>query len=130
MAFINDQSCKCLKSELDLFSVHPTQTSIVNGNWIEYHPLNTVGDGSPIEFDINGTGEDYIDLANTMLFVRAKIIRPDGTNITNDTPIGPTNLWILSIFASRYLSEWYPGNHFNEYISLSGYDGNTSQLWC
>ena len=98
MAFINDQSCKCLKSELDLFSVPPTQTSIENGNWIEYHPLNTVGDGSPIEFDINGTGEDYIDLANTMLLVRAKIIRPNGTNIANDTPVGPANLWIHSLF--------------------------------
>jgi len=24
-------------------------------------------DGSPIEFDISATGEDYVDLANTML---------------------------------------------------------------
>ena len=60
-------------SELDLFSVPPTQTSVENGTWVEYHPLTTVGDGSPIEFDISGTGEDYIDLANTMLYVQAKI---------------------------------------------------------
>jgi len=104
MAFINDQSCECLKTELDLFSVPPTQTSIENGNWIEYHLLNTVGDGSPIEFDINRTGEDYIDLANTMLFVRAKIIRPDGTNIANDTPVGPANLWIHSLFSQVDIS--------------------------
>ena len=67
MAFISDQSCECLKSELDLFSVPPTQTSIENGTWVEYHPLTNVGDDSPIEFDVNGTGEDYIDLANTCL---------------------------------------------------------------
>jgi len=104
MAFINDQSCECLKSELDLFSVPPTQTSIENGNWIEYHPLTTVGDGSPIEFDINGTGEDYIDLANTMLVIRAKIINQDGTNIADDTPVGPTNVWLHSLFSQVDIS--------------------------
>jgi len=37
------------------------------GNWVEYHPLTTVTNGSPIEFDITGSGEDYIDFANTAL---------------------------------------------------------------
>ena len=44
------------------------QTSVENGNWIQYHLLTTVGDGSPIKFDTAGNGEDYIDLANTMLY--------------------------------------------------------------
>ena len=68
MAFVHEQSwCECLKSELDLFSMPPTQTSVENGNWVKYHPLAAVGDDSPIEFKINGNGEDYIDLANTCL---------------------------------------------------------------
>ena len=33
MAFVHEQSRECLKSELDLFSVPPTQTSVENGNW-------------------------------------------------------------------------------------------------
>jgi len=74
MAFVHEQSCEYLKSELDLFSVPPTQTSVENGNWIEDHPLTTVGDDSPIEFEINGNDEDYIDVANTMLYVPAKIV--------------------------------------------------------
>jgi len=32
MAFVSNQSCECLKFELDLFSVPPTQTSVENGN--------------------------------------------------------------------------------------------------
>ena len=48
----------------------PTQTIVNNGNWVEYHPLAAVGDDSPIEFKINGNGEDYIDLANTMIYVQ------------------------------------------------------------
>jgi len=103
MAFVHEQSCECLKSELDLFSVPPTQTSVENGNWIEYHPLTTMGDDSPIEFEINGNGEDYMDLANTMVYVRAKIVRMDGTAI-EDTPVGPVNLFLYSLFSQVDIS--------------------------
>ena len=43
------------------------------GSWIEYHPLTAVRDGGPIEFKISGSGEDYIDFANSVLYVKAKI---------------------------------------------------------
>jgi len=84
--------------------VPPTQTSVENGNWIEYHPLTTIGDDSPIEFDTNGTGGDYIDSANTMLLVRAKIIEMDGTNLANADPIGPVNHWLHSLFSQVDIS--------------------------
>ena len=74
MAFVHEQSCECTKSELDLFSVPPTQTSMEQGSWVEYHPLTTITDGSPIEFDISGTGEDYVDFGNTVLYVRERIL--------------------------------------------------------
>jgi len=77
MAFVHEQSCEYTKSELDLFSVPPTQTSMEQGSWIVYHLLTTVADGSPIEFDVGASGEDYIDFANTMLYVKAKITRAD-----------------------------------------------------
>ena len=99
MAFVHEQSCECTKSELDLFSVPPTQTSMEQGSWVEYHPLTTVTDGSPIEFDISGTGEDYVDFSNTMLYVKAKITANDGTDLANDAAVGPTNLFLHSLFA-------------------------------
>jgi len=75
MAFAHDMSCECTKSELDLFSVPPTQTSTEHGSWVEYHPLTTVADGSLIEFDVCGSGDDYVDFANTMLHVKAKVTK-------------------------------------------------------
>jgi len=99
MAFVHEQSCECTKSELDLFSVPATQTSIETGSWIEYHPLTSLADGSPIEFEINGSGEDYIDFANSYLNVRAKITNADGSNIANDAVVGPTNLFLHSLFS-------------------------------
>ena len=104
MAFVHEDSCECLMSELDLFSVPPTQTSIENGTWVEYHPLTTVGDGSPIEFDVSGTGEDYIDLGNTMLYVQAKITKQDGTNLDANDPVGPVNLMLHSLFSQVDIS--------------------------
>jgi len=97
MAFVHEQSCECTKSELDLFSIPPTQTSMEQGSWIEYHPLTTVADGSPIEFDVGASREDYIDFANTMLYVKAKITRVDGTNLATDSPIGPSNLFFCTV---------------------------------
>jgi len=57
-----------------------------------------MGDDSPIEFEINKNSGDYIDLANGMLYVRAKITRMNGNNIANDTPVGPVNIFLHSFF--------------------------------
>ena len=50
-----------------------------------------MSDGTPIEFEISGNGEDYVDLANSMLYVQAKIVKPDGTDLE---AAGPTNLFL------------------------------------
>ena len=39
MAFVHPQSCECIKSELDIFAVPPTQTSIEHGQYVEYNPI-------------------------------------------------------------------------------------------
>ncbi|PIK33587.1 hypothetical protein BSL78_29602 [Apostichopus japonicus] len=67
MALVHNNSCECMKSELDLFTVPPTQTSIVKGNWIQYHPLTNITDTSPIQFSVQGSTEDYLDLSQTIL---------------------------------------------------------------
>jgi len=135
---VHEQSCECLKSELDLFSVPPTQTSVENGNWIEYHPLTTVGDDSPIEFEINGNGEDYIDLANTMLYVRAKITQMNGANLAADAVVSPTNLFLHSMFSQVDISlngtqvttstNTYPYRAMIETLLSYGDDAKKSQL--
>jgi len=93
MAFANDMSCKCKKSELDLFSAPPTQSSMEHGSWVEYHPLTTVADGSPIEFDVSGSGDDYVDFANTMLHVKVKVMGENGTDLAAYAAVGPANLF-------------------------------------
>ena len=138
MAFVHEQSCECTKSELDLFSIPPTQTSIENGSWVEYHPLSTLNDTSPIEFEINGSGEDYIDFANSYLHVRAKITKPNGDDIDDNAPVGPVNLFLHSLFSQVDVSlngtqitssmNTYPYRAMIETLLSYGGDAKESQL--
>lgn len=98
MAFVHPQSCECTKSELDLFIVPPTQTSIESGAYVEYNPIATISQGTPIEFCITGAGQDYLDLSNTQLYVRAQIIKANNNPVTDDH-VGPSNLFLHSLFS-------------------------------
>ena len=99
MAFVHHESQECTKPELDLFTIPATQTSITKGQWIEYHPLSNITDTGPIEFNVSGTGEDYLDLAKTQLFVKAKITKANGTALDAETKVGPVNLFLHSLFS-------------------------------
>ena len=98
MAFINESSCECMKSELDLFTVPPTQTSVDSGSWVEYHPISTITNTAPIEFDVSSSGEDYMDFANSNLYVRAKLQRANGANIEDGDEVGPVNNFLHVCF--------------------------------
>lgn len=99
MAFIHESSCECAKSELDLFSVPPTQTSIESGMYVEYHPISSLTNGAPIEFDVSSSGDDYMDLTNSLLHVRVKITKADGSNIAANETVGPINNFLHSLFS-------------------------------
>ena len=53
---------------------------------------------------VSGSGQDYLDAANTQLYVRAKITRGDGANIANDAEVGPVNLFLHSLFSDVEIS--------------------------
>ena len=104
MTFVSDQSCECAKSELDIFAVPPTQTSVLHAEYVEYQPLTSIFGNAPIEFNIIGTGENYVDLANALLYVRAKIIRNNNTDLQGDSTVGPMNLMPHSMFSQVDIS--------------------------
>ena len=102
MAFLHTHSCECIKSELDLFSMPPTQTTIESSHWIHYKPIASLTRNSPIEFHVPGNNDEYIDLAHTMLKVTVSLVAD------NDIPqerqeeagrSGPVNNFMHSIFS-------------------------------
>ncbi|GIX71843.1 uncharacterized protein F54H12.2 [Caerostris extrusa] len=93
-----------VKSELELFHLPATQTAIEDGHWVEFHPLSNVFDGGPVEFHISGSGEEYVDLSQTQLYVKAKIVKADGKPLEKDEKIGPVNLFMHSLFSQMDIS--------------------------
>ena len=69
---MHHESQECTKSELDLFTIPGTQTSISKGQWIEYHPISNITDSGPIEFYVSGTANEYLDLARTQLLLKPR----------------------------------------------------------
>ena len=49
-------------------------------------------------------GDDYIDLANTYLFVEAQIVDDDDTALDGGADVGPVNLWMHSLFSDVSVS--------------------------
>ncbi|XP_066478493.1 uncharacterized protein F54H12.2-like [Tiliqua scincoides] len=99
MAFIHGASEECTKSEMDLFQIAPTQTSVEGSIFIAVPPLAAVTESAPLEFFIAGNGEDYLDLNNTLLYLCCKIVKEDGTNIARAAEVGLVNYPIAAIFS-------------------------------
>jgi len=82
-----------------LFSVPPTRRSIESGKYVDYHPINTIAEGAPTEFEIPGAGKEYTDLCNCMIYVRLNVIKQDRTDLGNDMVVAPVNLFLQSLFS-------------------------------
>ncbi|GFU27677.1 uncharacterized protein F54H12.2 [Trichonephila clavipes] len=138
MAFLLKDSPECAKSELNLFALPPTQTVIERGHWVQFHPIANVSDGGPIEFVISGSGEEYLDLSQTQLYVREKILKSDGRLITEENKVGPVNLFLYSLFPQVDISlneriissssNTYAYRAIIETLLNHGYDSKISQL--
>lgn len=107
MAYLHTHSCECLKSELDLFSLPPTQTTIESGQWVHYKPVSSLTDDSPIEFMVPGLSDEYLDLSHTMLSLRVSL-QPLGRDpavigaVPKGTPkavVAPVNNLLHSLFS-------------------------------
>ena len=97
MSYVHPYSKRCEKSEIDLFSIPPTQLSLEKGRWIEYRPLSDVQTGdSAITYLISGTDE-YIDLSKTILSVKGNVFASDGVTAVN-TNVAPVNNFLHSLF--------------------------------
>ena len=100
MSYVHPYSKRCKKSEIDLFSIPPTQLSLEKGRWIEYRPLSDVSNGDcAITYLISGTDE-YIDLSKTILSVEGKVFAGDSSALSGggQANVAPVNNFLHSLF--------------------------------
>lgn len=95
---------KCANTATLIFDKPGVVSNIQRSYVVDYHPLNTLSSGGPIEFIIPGSSEDYIDVGSTNLYVRFKVLHEDGSivNQTNDI-VGFNNLPIAALFSDAFL---------------------------
>ena len=136
-SFLHQDTCECTKSELSILDLPPTQITQERGQWSEYHPISNVTDSGPLEFQVSGTDE-YIDMSNSQLFIRAKITKADGSDLDPDQAVGPVNNWLHSLFSQVDVllngkvispsSNTYPYRCMIETLLNYGNDAKESQL--
>ncbi|XP_051791535.1 uncharacterized protein F54H12.2-like [Erpetoichthys calabaricus] len=99
MSFVHQLSQECVKSELDLVTVSYTQTRVEKSIYVEVPPHSALSEVAPPGFLITGNGEDYLDLNNTLLHVRCKIVKADGTNPAPVAKVAFVNYPIAGLFS-------------------------------
>lgn len=76
----------CGMESLVLFQVPPTNRALQESKWMEYYPVVTCStlnsDMGPIQFDIQGQGDEFFDLSQTYLQVICKFTKGDDSNLT------------------------------------------------
>lgn len=96
MSLVDSFSIPSTKSELDFFTVPPTQVVVKKGYWDEINPTNPVTNEGPYEFRIP-PDPNYLQLNKNYLYMKLSILpkpepaRADGT-VPATPDIAPINL--------------------------------------
>ena len=99
-------SVECSKSELDIFSVPPTQTSIEDGQYDDIPAHASFMTSNTIRFDIPGESIHYINLNETEIHVVGTISKKKDptTGYTTSSKVGPVNNFLHSLFSQVNIS--------------------------
>lgn len=91
MTLVDVCSADCMKSELDFFNLDPTQTSILETRLEEFFPLTSLDGDSQIEFKVNVGMDEFVDLNDTFLYTKSKIVDGDGNILKKVDSTGAEN---------------------------------------
>jgi hypothetical protein len=103
-SLVHPRSVDSVKSELDIFEPPATQTSLDKAVWHECPPVSQPVGHSPVQFHISGSGDDYIDLMNTLLYVRVRIVDKHGAAVKPSDKAAPVNNLMHSLFSQIEVS--------------------------
>jgi len=61
-------------------------------------------DRAPIKFEIPAAGEEYLDLCNSMLYVKVKVMTAAEQDLAGDAQVAPMNIFLHSLFSQVDIS--------------------------
>ena len=88
------------KSELQLFGEPPKQGVVNNAAFVDYLPVTALGDGiTNIEYQIQGSDVDYLDLNDSFLCLKLKVLNDDNSNLDAASKTHATNYFLNALFS-------------------------------
>jgi hypothetical protein len=90
---------KGFSNNVGLFHPPPTETGIVNTNWVQIRPSSQITSGGVIDFTVPGNTLQYINLYKTSLYVKVQVFKKDGTKLTASDNAAPSNLLLHSLWS-------------------------------
>ena len=97
---IREGSEECSISPLEWYDIPPTQTAVVEAYDVEFLPTSALRHGGVVEFYIPASTEDYLDVKNSRLYIRAEIAKVDGTGVSDDEAVAPINNLLQSMWSN------------------------------
>lgn len=79
-----ENTLNAVRTEFDLFSEAPLQRMVSKFKYDEVFPYNNVKTDSTVTLQVRGTPNEWIDLDDTYLEVRYKLVTHNGANIANE----------------------------------------------
>ena len=95
------------KTELLIFDDHPPQVVVESAIFQDIYPSTALDNTTKIiEFQINGSKTEYLDLNDTLLSLKVKVVKGDGTNIKTADAVKPipSNFFMNALFSDVRLS--------------------------
>ena len=125
-------------TELDLFSLPPTQTAVEDVRYEEIRPLSQETPDGPIKFKLSGQGSlEYLDMMGCTLHVKLRVLKSDGKVMDPSDKTGPSNLFLQALFSTTEVTLQNKATitrTYNPYIAMIqtlmkyGEDAKSSQL--
>ena len=111
---------------LDLFSEQQSGSGFTNSYDVETPPANPIQQNNPIRFVLQGHPEHYLDMSNTYMRVKMKVVKEDGSSIPQDAKVAPVNEMFDAMYDSVQVklnqqlvggySQFYPHLSYMRYL--------------
>ena len=75
-------------SELELFKRPAVQSDVLSGKFKKVYPITKLEDSGPIEFPIENATDHFLDLTQSYLNIKLKVINSAGSNLAADAKAG------------------------------------------
>lgn len=87
------------KSELRLFDRQLPQVVVESASFVDVNPQTSLNDSNTtMEFVINPSEMEYLDLNDTMIYVQLKVTNADKTKLVAGSAITPVNFFMNALF--------------------------------